>query len=86
MVAPDRSSAGFPTFEILEPRLRIVEASRTVSADSIDVSSLDRYLDAAQSNVRSARKAGRIGLREQVAPEPNFHPLPGRDLLRSKEG
>jgi len=27
--------------------LRIVEASRTVSADSIDVSALDRYLDAA---------------------------------------
>ena len=28
-------------------RLRIVEASRTVSADSIDVSAIDRYLDAA---------------------------------------
>jgi len=28
-------------------RLRIVEASRTVSADSIDVSALDRYLEAA---------------------------------------
>jgi hypothetical protein len=28
-------------------RLRIVEASRTVSADSIDVSALERYLDAA---------------------------------------
>jgi hypothetical protein len=28
-------------------RLRIVEASPRVSADSIDVSALDRYLDAA---------------------------------------
>ena len=28
-------------------RLQILEASRTVSADSIDVSALDRYLDAA---------------------------------------
>jgi hypothetical protein len=28
-------------------RLRIVEASRTVSAGSIDVSMLDRYLEAA---------------------------------------
>jgi len=30
-----------------------------------------------------ARTASRIGLREPVAPNPNFHPLPGRDL-RSK--
>ena len=28
-------------------RLRTVEASRTVSADSINISALDRYLDAA---------------------------------------
>jgi len=28
-------------------RLRIVEASRTVSADRIDVSAIDRYLEAA---------------------------------------
>jgi hypothetical protein len=39
-------------------RMRIVEAAQAASSVSIDVSALDRYLEAAYSNVRSARKAG----------------------------
>ena len=50
---PERPAAlemddGLPCSVTLQGlRLRIVEASRTVSADSIDVSAIDRYLEAA---------------------------------------
>jgi len=44
---PGFVAAGLRRAGARNAELRIVEASRTVSADSIDVSALDRYLEAA---------------------------------------